>query len=82
MPGIRLPQDLDGSLGSLARRQRRSKSEVARDAIRDYIARHDSDAELVRQSMAVAAAEADPDDEAFLDALNDELLREIHEEER
>jgi Arc/MetJ-type ribon-helix-helix transcriptional regulator len=56
-----------------ARATRRSKSDVARDAMREYLDRHAVDDEYLRQVRAVAAATTE-DELAVLDALADDLL--------
>ena len=57
MLGVRLSDDLSARLAALAKVEGRSKSEVARDAVRAYLDRHDQAyrAEARRQSMNAAA---------------------------
>lgn len=57
MLGIRLDPGVEAQLASVARAQGRTKSEVARDAIRLYVERNDAAyrAEAKRQSLNAAA---------------------------
>ena len=57
MLGVRLSDDLSARLAALAKVEGRSKSEVARDAVRVYLDLHDHAyrAEARRQSMNAAA---------------------------
>ena len=71
MLGVRLDAETEKNLTALARRTRRTKSDIAREAVRLYVRRHDESylAEARRQSLAAAAA----DDPAILDLLDDAL---------
>lgn len=54
---ISIPDDLQGQLKALARRQHRSESDVIVQALREYLRRHPSEAladEARRQSLKVA----------------------------
>lgn len=42
MPGVRLDSETERALDSLSRRTKRPKSQIARDAIRAYVARNDA----------------------------------------
>ncbi len=64
MLGVRLDEELERRLEELARRQGRTKSAVARDAIRRYLAGDDLAAEARRQSLNVAG---DPVEAEVLD---------------
>lgn len=57
MLGVRLDDELERRLTSVARSQGRSKSDIARDVIRRYVDQHDAAflAEAKRQSLAAAA---------------------------
>lgn len=57
MLGVRLDQELERQLASVARNQGRSKSDIAREAVRRYVEMHDKAflAEARRQSLAAAA---------------------------
>jgi RHH-type rel operon transcriptional repressor/antitoxin RelB len=59
MLGIRLNTDMEQELAAVARKQGRSKSDVARDAIRRYLAAEGLFAEARRQSLLVSASEHD-----------------------
>jgi RHH-type transcriptional regulator, rel operon repressor / antitoxin RelB len=77
MLGVRLDAEMDRRLAAIARRQRRSKSDVAREALQAFIARQDDQAEFVRQVKL--AAEYDLTSEGqeemeFLDRLVADLL--------
>ena len=56
MLGVRLDSDLEERLAAVARTQGRSKSDIAREAVRRYVERHDEAflAEARRQSLAAA----------------------------
>jgi len=57
MLGVRLDDELAQRLTAVARSQGRSKSDIARDAVRRYVDLHDAAflAESKRQSLAAAA---------------------------
>lgn len=57
MLGVRLDDDLEQRLTAVARTQGRSKSDIARDAVRRYVDLHDAAflAEAKRQSLRAAA---------------------------
>lgn len=57
MLGVRLDSDLEQRLTAVARTQGRSKSDIARDAVRRYVELHDEAfrAEAKRQSLRAAA---------------------------
>lgn len=77
MLGVRLDDELARRLASVARNQGRSKSDIARDAVRRYVDMHDQAflAEAKRQSLAAAARGRSPEDEAWeaLAAADDDL---------
>lgn len=66
---IRLPEDIEASLTREAERTQRAKSEIARDAIADYLRRQERDrflAEIARAARTRGDAEAvDLADEAL-----------------
>ncbi|HEY0013191.1 MAG TPA: ribbon-helix-helix protein, CopG family [Allosphingosinicella sp.] len=70
MLGVRLDPETEQALEALARRTRRTKSDIAREAVRTYVRRHDDVylAEARRQSRLVARLD-DPDVQAELDGL-------------
>jgi RHH-type rel operon transcriptional repressor/antitoxin RelB len=67
MLGVRLDNDLERRLASVARNQGRSKSDIAREAVRRYVEMHDQAflAEARRQSLAAAARGWNEEDEAW-----------------
>lgn len=75
MLGVRLDPETERQLAQLATRTRRSKSDIAREAVRHYVARHDSAylAEARRQSQAASGREANQNDLALLNELAGKL---------
>ncbi|MEN2785234.1 ribbon-helix-helix protein, CopG family [Sphingomonas qilianensis] len=73
MLGVRLDTDLEQRLTAVARTQGRSKSDIARDAVRRYVELHDEAyrAEARRQSLRAAARDGG-EDWAFLEAVESE----------
>ena len=69
MLGVRLDSDLEERLAAVARTQGRSKSDIAREAVRRYVERHDEAflAEAKRQSLAVAKQDREVRDEDWGD---------------
>lgn len=65
MLGVRLDSDLEERLAAVARTQGRSKSDIAREAVRRYVERHDEAflAEAKRQSLVAAAHDLHAKDE-------------------
>lgn len=57
MLGVRLDSDTERRLTALARRQRRSKSDIAREALIHFIESADNDGEFARQIILAAAAD-------------------------
>ncbi|PZU09718.1 ribbon-helix-helix protein, CopG family [Sphingomonas sp.] len=57
MLGVRLDSELEQRLAAVARSQGRSKSDIAREAVRRYVDLHDAAfrAEAKRQSLRAAA---------------------------
>jgi RHH-type rel operon transcriptional repressor/antitoxin RelB len=73
MLGVRLDDELERRLTTVARTQGRSKSDIAREAVRRYVDLHDEAfrAEARRQSLDAAKHES-ADDYAFLEAIEAE----------
>jgi RHH-type rel operon transcriptional repressor/antitoxin RelB len=67
MLGVRLDDELERRLTAVARTQGRSKSDIARDAVRRYVELHDEAylAEARRQSLAASARGWTEEDEAW-----------------
>ena len=65
MLGVRLDSELEERLAAVARTQGRSKSDIAREAVRRYVERHDEAflAEARRQSLKAAARDRAVQDE-------------------
>ena len=70
MLGVRLDEELEQRLAAVARTQGRSKSDIAREAVRRYVERHDAAflAEAKRQSLR-AAQRDDRSEYAFWEAI-------------
>lgn len=77
MLGVRLDTELEERLAAVARTQGRSKSDIAREAVRRYVERHDEAylAEAKRQSLRAAARGWTDEDRAWeaLAAIDDDL---------
>lgn len=67
MLGVRLDDELERRITAVARVQGRSKSDIARDAVRRYVDLHDAAfiAEAKRQSIAASALGWSDDDVAW-----------------
>ncbi|MDQ0837554.1 ribbon-helix-helix protein, CopG family [Sphingomonas faeni] len=65
MLGVRLDSELEVRLAAVARTQGRNKSDIAREAVRRYVERHDEAflAEAKRQSLAAALQDSRVQDE-------------------
>ena len=76
MLGVRLDEELEQRLAAVARTQGRSKSDIAREAVRRYVDRHDEalQAEARRQSLLAAEHEGDEDYE-YWEAMEGEDAR-------
>lgn len=61
MLGVRIDPTTEAQLTALARARRQSKSDIAREAIAQYLATHDLDQEARRQSLLASATDK-PDD--------------------
>jgi len=58
MLGVRIDKDLERKLDVLSRQSGRSKSDVAREAIRRYVEAHDLAAAARQQSLLASATPA------------------------
>jgi RHH-type rel operon transcriptional repressor/antitoxin RelB len=67
MLGVRLDNELEERLAAVARTQGRSKSDIAREAVRRYVERHDEAflAEAKRQSLQATARGWTEEDEEW-----------------
>jgi RHH-type rel operon transcriptional repressor/antitoxin RelB len=72
MFGIRLERDLDQRLAALAKRQGRTKSDLAREAIRRYLMDDDLAAEARRQSLLVSRSDSEQDALDFIEYAADQ----------
>lgn len=68
MLGLRLDRAMEAGIAQVARQTHRSKSDVAREAIRQYLDRRFPRAEIDRQLALIAAANAG--DAALLDDMH------------
>ena len=68
MFGVRLDPELDRRLAVLAKQQGKTKSDLAREAIRRFLMENDLTAEAQRQSLLVSKA---GDEQAALDLIED-----------
>ena len=80
MLGLRLEPELQRQLATLARRTGRSKSDIAREAVRDYLDRHDDDAEFRRQVFLLQQGHTE-EDAALAAARTVEWVRILDEED-
>ena len=73
MLGVRLDEELERRLAAVARSQGRSKSDIAREAVRRYVDLHDEAyrREARRQSHRASRRQAD-DDYRFWDVIEQE----------
>ena len=64
MLGVRIDSELEQRLAAVARSQGRSKSDIAREAVRRYVERHDEAflAEAKRQSLRASGRDGADDD--------------------
>lgn len=71
MLGVRLDSELERRLTTVARTQGRSKSDIARDAVRRYVELHDEAfrSEARRQSLRAGARDLLQDDWTFAEAI-------------
>jgi len=80
MLGVRLDSELEERLAAVARTQGRSKSDIAREAVRRYVERHDEAflAEAKRQSLRAAARDRTTDDWEWADlAAAEDILTDL-----
>ena len=80
MLGLRLDGETEARLARVARRQGRSKSDIARDALRLHLARLDDDSELVAEMRRIASLVIG-EDLSFLDENQADLEELLAEEE-
>jgi RHH-type rel operon transcriptional repressor/antitoxin RelB len=80
MLGLRLDAETEAGLARAARRERRSKSEIARDALRAYLRRTDQDAELIAAVKRISALTGE-EDLRWLDENQADLESLLNEEE-
>lgn len=77
MLGVRIDDELERRLTAVARSQGRSKSDIARDAVRRYVDQHDAAflAEAKRQSLRAVARGWSREDDGWeaLAAADDDL---------
>ncbi len=59
MLGVRLDTDTERGLNALAKETRRPKSQIARDAIREYISRHSRLAQAKKDWAEISRRERD-----------------------
>lgn len=82
MLGVRLDDDVERRLAAQARIEGRSRSDIARAALEQYLGQRDVTEALRRDAMAIAAWEVrhpEGDDDDFFMALSDEVWRAIDE---
>lgn len=73
MLGIRIDEVLERRLAQVASQQGRTKSEVARDAVRKYVDRYDAAYRAEARRQSLRAAERDnPADWGFAEAIEAE----------
>ena len=73
MLGLRLDETLERRLARYASDAHRTKSEIARDAVREYLDRHSMDDEIRQELDRITAADC-KDPMADVDALGAEAL--------
>ena len=71
MLGIRLEPDLDRRLAALAKQQGKTKSDLARKAIRRYLMDDDLATESRRQSLLVSGGDGEQSALDFIDEVAD-----------
>ena len=73
MLGVRLEPELEAQVQRVARQRRQNKSELVREAVRQFARQHDDAwrAECIRQSLAAADEPADE----FWEQLSEEATR-------
>ena len=80
MLGIRLDRDLEARLQRFAANSRRSRSDIAREAVRQYLERHDVAAEFQRQ-VEILQASITADEVKAHEAATGAYLRMLDEED-
>lgn len=84
MLGLRLDKELADRLDRFAARTRRTRSDIARVAVREYLDRAEGRDELRRQAALLAEwerANPDADEDALLDFALADMLDEMDREE-
>ncbi len=71
MFGIRLDPELERRLTALAKKQGKTKSDLAREAIRRFLLENDLVAEARRQSLLVSRAKNERDTLDFIESASD-----------
>jgi RHH-type rel operon transcriptional repressor/antitoxin RelB len=71
MFGIRLEPELDRRLAALAKQQGKTKSDLAREAIRRFLLENDLVAEAKRQSLLVSQSPIEQDTLDFIEYASD-----------
>ncbi len=78
MLGVRLDAETELALDAIARRTRRPKSQIAREAIRSYVLRNDVEARARAEWRVISDAERnDAETNAMLDAALRDLSADI-----
>jgi RHH-type rel operon transcriptional repressor/antitoxin RelB len=72
--GVRLDAETELALDAIARRTRRPKSQIAREAIRSYVLRNDVEARARAEWRVISDAERN---DAETDAMLDAALRDL-----
>jgi hypothetical protein len=80
MLGLRLEKELEQRLDRFASKTRRTRSSVARDAVREYLDRHSLDDEFLRQ-VGVLKGDAVDQDVAGLQASTDLWLHRLDDDD-
>jgi metal-responsive CopG/Arc/MetJ family transcriptional regulator len=70
---ISIPDDVFEVAEQLARRTKKSRSQLFSDAVREYVARHASD--NITDAMDRVCAEADPPSDKFTAAASSRILK-------
>ncbi len=77
MLGVRLDAETELALDAIARRTRRPKSQIAREAIRSYVLRNDVEARARAEWRIISDAERN---DAETDAMLDAALRDLSDD--
>jgi predicted transcriptional regulator len=74
MLGVRLDAETERGLEALARQTRRPKSQIAREAIQQYVAKSDARGRARQEWLAISRRESE---DAGLDTVLGEAMREL-----